>query len=110
MLANILFRSLKQLRHLRLRQPHSLILQPCLDPRPAVVALINDEFAFVHTLYENLPFLDRAVAGLPQHWHVLCARTDHTSELRLRSFPRQRHLATSVYGVVKAANCSASLF
>ena len=77
MLTNILSGRLKQFSQINLRQPNSLTLQPRLDPRPAVVALIDDEFAFVHTLYENLPFLDRAVAGLPQHWHVLCARTDH---------------------------------
>ena len=45
MLANILFRRLKQLRHLSLRQPNSLILKPRLDQR----RLTNDQLAFIKT-------------------------------------------------------------
>ena len=36
---------LKQLRHLRLREPDGFIFQPHLQPRPAILRLVEDNLA-----------------------------------------------------------------
>jgi hypothetical protein len=41
---HVLRRGLKQLRHLRLRHPHRLILKPALDARAPVLRLVEQEF------------------------------------------------------------------